>query len=65
MNGTFPGGFPARESMPDSVNMDNENNGSRKKWVKSWSRAKKKTRAPLKNKAARVLRNHSNSLPPN
>ncbi len=31
MNGNFPGGFPARESMPDSVNMDNENNGSRKK----------------------------------
>ena len=33
-----------------------------KKWVKSWSRDKKKTRAPLKNKATRVLCNHSHSM---
>jgi hypothetical protein len=33
-----------------------------KKWVKSWSRGKKKTQAPLKNKATRVLCNHSNSI---
>ena len=30
-----------------------------KKWVKSWSRAKKKARAPLKNKTTRVLCYHS------
>ena len=29
-------------------NMNNEYNESRKKWVKSWSRGKKKTQAPLK-----------------
>ena len=29
-----------------------------KKWVKSWSRGKKKTQAPLKNKAIWVLHNH-------
>jgi hypothetical protein len=33
-----------------------------KKWVKSWSRGKKKTQAPLKNKATWVLCNHSNSM---
>ena len=36
-----------------------------KKWVKSWSRAKKKARAPLKNKTTRVLCYHSHSIPPN
>ena len=30
-----------------------------KKWVKSWSRAKKKARAPLKNKTTRVLCYHA------
>ncbi len=33
-----------------------------KKWVKSWSRGKKKTQAPLKNKATWVLHNHSHSI---
>ena len=33
-----------------------------KKWVKSWSRAKKKARAPLKNKTNRVLCYHSHSI---
>ena len=33
-----------------------------KKWVKSWSRGKKKTQAPLKNKATWVLHNHSQTI---